>query len=278
MKFTGHDSYAFNLLESQLNRESNKKRNNKKNTITEKKITELIDKSNHRIFSPWELRVYDKLKKSKIEFNIKSRRFPLQLDKDLKNIYTPDFILKNRTFKNKKIVIEAHEDLTDGDIIRYAMFMKKFGISHHLIMIVQDGQLRDWNEINNKKHPLFHDIWVVDDLDLFIKSLDKYVNNKICNVELPDYAACPKCNVNAKGTEMVEKLFGYRTVKNRLTITQSYCRNCRSNKTKFKTMSGKKISTQLSSPITRYCSECKTKFTTQLASQAHCNICLKKFD
>ena len=53
MKFTGHDSYAFNLLESQLNRESNKKRNNKKNTITEKKITELIDKSNHRIFSPW---------------------------------------------------------------------------------------------------------------------------------------------------------------------------------------------------------------------------------
>ena len=273
MEFSGPGSYAFKLLEQQLKNKKNQKTT--QNKYSSKKIDELISKRKDRILSSWELKVHNKLKKSKIEFDIRSRRFPLQDTHNPKNIYTPDFILKNRKFKNKEIIIEIHEELTDADAIVYAMFMKQFGKSHHLIMIVQDNQLRNWNEINSNKYPLFHDIWVLDDLDLFVKSLDKYVDNKIHNVELPDYAACPKCNAKAKGTENVEKLFGYRTMKNGITVTQSYCRSCRNSKSN-KTIK-RNYQRKLPTSITRYCNECKVQFTTNLADKAHCNECLKKF-
>jgi len=40
-------------------------------------------------------------------------------------------------------------------------------------------------------------------------------------------AKCPSCKKEAKGKDQVEELFGWRKMKPRKTIPQSYCRKCR---------------------------------------------------
>lgn len=277
MRSTDQQPQSSNMSKTRSNYDSTKHTRNPKES--EKSIKNSISKNNRRIFSTWELQVYNQLKKSNIEFSIKERRFPLHDDGMPENIYVPDFILKNCRFKNKRIIIEAHENLTDLDIVCFGLFMKKFKDSHHLIMIVHSNQLRTWNETYYSKYPLFHDIWTVDDLNYFIKSLDKYIDDKIHNVELPDIAECPKCGKTSQGTKTIEKLFGYRTMKNGITITQSYCKTCRNTKIKpiNKILEDQIVDNQLSISITRYCYECKNQFITKLATQSHCNICLEKF-
>jgi hypothetical protein len=48
---------------------------------------------------------------------------------------------------------------------------------------------------------------------------------------------CPKCNINTKGKQNIEEVFGYRKCSGKI-IPQSYCRKCRCNK-----MQGKIITT-----------------------------------
>ncbi len=267
MKISGPGSYAFRLLEEYYRKNEE--------YFKAKKLAKQLISTVERKFSPWELHVRHKLQKSNIKFEEKFRTFPLILYENTIN-YIPDFILSNHTFKNKKIIVEAHKDLTPQDVVKYGLFMKKFGMAYHLIMIVQYGQLRKWNEINQNERPLFHDIWTVEDLDHFIDYLKKHKTSKILNVDLPQHAVCPICGKKAEGTEQVEKLFGYRKMKNGKTIVQSYCKKHRSSKNHINNPK-LEIKKQVISPTNRYCTECGGRFVTEVASQAHCNPCLKKF-
>ncbi len=47
-------------------------------------------------------------------------------------------------------------------------------------------------------------------------------------------AKCPNCKKEAKGKDQVEELFGWRKIKGKKTIPQSYCRECRRKRVKKK--------------------------------------------
>jgi hypothetical protein len=45
-------------------------------------------------------------------------------------------------------------------------------------------------------------------------------------------AECPNCKKKAKGKDEVEALFGWRKMKQKKTLPQSYCRECRHKRVK----------------------------------------------
>ena len=315
MKFSGAGNYAFQLLEEHYKKKIKKKKKKNKfqkiqqvsktqtenlrqvskirtehlrqvaKSKAEKLARELMKgRKSEKHFSLWEQKVRNKLLKSGMKFVEKTQKemdkFPLQINEGVTIYYVPDFILDKHRFHGKKIIIEAHQNLTDEDVLKYGFFVKKYSAAYHLIMIVTWGQLRQWNEISQRKHRLFDDVWTVEDVDLFMESLKKFEPSKIENIMLPEHKVCPVCNKEANDTNSVEKEFGHRKMKNGKIISQSLCKNCRSRERKIGLNALKeevKKSKELGSSVTRYCTECKNRFTTKLASQAFCNSCLKKF-
>ena len=301
MKFSGSGNLAFKLLEEHYKKRIKKNKQFKKiqkvskiqtehlrqvtKSTAEKLARELIRGGKpEKHFSLWEQKVRNKLLKSGIKFVEKTQkemdRFPLQINEKVTIYYVPDFILDKHRFHGKKIIIEAHQNLTDEDVLKYGFFLKKYSAAYHLIMIVTWSQLSLWNEISSRKYRLFDDVWTVEDADLFVKSLKKYELSKIKNITLPEHKVCPVCSKEANDTDSVEKEFGHRKMKNGKIISQSLCKNCRSRERKIGLHALKdevKKSKELVSSVTRYCTECKNRFTTKLASQAFCNSCLKKF-
>ena len=67
-------------------------------------------------------------------------------------------------------------------------------------------------------------------LDDLIEDVEEIIKEQILKT-------CPKCNVNTKGKQNIEEIFGYRKCSGKV-IPQSYCRECRSHK-----MQGKIITT-----------------------------------
>ena len=67
-------------------------------------------------------------------------------------------------------------------------------------------------------------------LDDLIEDVEEIIKEQILKT-------CPKCNINTKGKQNIEEVFGYRKCSGKI-IPQSYCRKCRCNK-----MQGKIITT-----------------------------------
>jgi|SaaInlStandDraft_2_1057019.scaffolds.fasta_scaffold03891_7 hypothetical protein len=67
-------------------------------------------------------------------------------------------------------------------------------------------------------------------LDDLIEDVEEIIKEQILKT-------CPKCNINTKGKQNIEEIFGYRKCSGKI-IPQSYCRKCRCNK-----MQGKIITT-----------------------------------
>jgi len=126
------------------------------------------------VFTRWEDQVRKKLKNSKIKFETKFRTFPILLDGEKIFEYCPGFILKDRSIKDRKILIEAHEFLTEKIGLMHSIFLESYGSQYYIIMIVTDNELRKWNEWKMSEGKIFDDIWTVNDLNFFIKSLTKY--------------------------------------------------------------------------------------------------------
>jgi len=142
--------------------------------IEANKLSQKLTNQLSSLLSPWEKRVCKRLLNSKIGFVVKFRKFPLDLGNGILAQYTPDFVLKDHEYNGKRLLIEVQELLTEKDAIVFGAFMETYGGQYHLIMVVSDGQLRMWNELDQNRKKLFNDIWTIEDLDFFIKDLKKY--------------------------------------------------------------------------------------------------------
>lgn len=111
------------------------------------------------------------LLQSGVRFEESFRIFPLKSNDGLIFDYIPDFYLKDIRHKNKRILIEVHTKLTLNDVIKFRLFMDTYGRAYHLIMIVHDQQLREWNRYDYGEQALFHDIWTIDAIEFFVKQL-----------------------------------------------------------------------------------------------------------
>jgi len=278
MKFSGPGNITLKEFFKHYKKSNIKKNPTPQQIFEAKKLAQELMR--HRKFTVWEEKVKMKLNKSGLKFEEKFRKFPLYLDHQSHFEYVPDFILKDVHYKNKKILVEAHEDFTEQDAIKYGLFMDKYGETYYLIMVVKSEQLWKWNEYDNKTHPLFHDIWTIDDLDDFIQNL-RFKIRSSGEIELPENAKCPLpkgCGREAHGRKDVEKVFGYRKMKNGKIIVQSYCRLCRSGKHKSNTEENLEIIQKYDKPKKVFCTGCGNSFVTSDPSQSHCKNCLKVFE
>jgi hypothetical protein len=124
-----------------------------------------------RMITAWESKVIKRFAGAGISLEIKSRIFPLYDTDGNEFIYIPDFTIMHHSFKGKKIIVEANEDLTERDIPMYASFMRDRSNSYHLIFVVTENQLRLWNSVGDR---IFDEIWTIDDMAFLIDSLKRY--------------------------------------------------------------------------------------------------------
>ena len=171
-------------------------------------------------FTTWEKKVMKRLQKSKIKFKKKFRTLPLLID-GLDEDYTPDFLLDFAYKGRRHVIVEVHEDLTEHDITKYRTFMDVYGRIYYLIVVVNEGQLRKWNELDMAEQSLFHDIWTLDNIEIMISELEKLRDVSKKQYESEE-TTCPKCGKFAQGKFEIEDLFGYRGKR-----VQSYCKVCR---------------------------------------------------
>jgi len=286
MKFRGSGTVFHKFLKHYKKAKQEENRKNPKPTPEQianaKKFAQKLMRPDEKSFSPWEQHIRKKFGKSKLEFDEKFRKFPLEINGEVID-YIPDFILKDFRENGKSILIEAHQDLTEKDVKKFRLFMNKYGSTYHLIMIVQGNYLQKWNELDQGEQTLFHDIWVDEDVDIFIKTLLEQKKKHGTQIHLPDRATCPLpkgCGKKAIGEKEVEKLFGYRQTSEK-TIVQSYCRRCRAKHKKIK--SGelekeiKEFGDQYNVLKNVYCTGCGQRFLTRDPSQSHCSKCLEFF-
>ena len=205
--------------------------NNRSSFYETSKILKLLKKSkisNLDEFSIWEKKILQSLRKNGISLETKFRNFPLKVE-DQKYEYIPDFLVKDFEYKDREILIEAHEEISNNDVKKYQTFRSVFGSSYFLIMIVRDEELREWNA-HDMQRGIFNEVWVVDDLEFLIKSLlekKKKYEDKINSFQKK--AVCPAppkghgCGRISNGYDEIVKHFGYRGKK-----VQSLCRKCRS--------------------------------------------------
>ena len=189
-------------------------------------------------FSPWERKILRKLRDSGLDVEIKFRNFPLDIETE-KFEYFPDFLIKGFLYKQREIIIEAHEEISAEDINKYKKFRSVFGVIYYLILIVKDDDFEKWKKIEND---VFNEFWRVTEIDLLIENLmDQKMKYREKVISLPQSAFCPSppyghgCGKKAIGYEEIVRWFGYRG-----KIVQSLCRQCRSKHAKSQRMKQKR--------------------------------------
>jgi len=232
-KISGSGSSPFReLYKIVKNKTSGNKKKNKK--LLKLETVDFTNFDPMRDFTKWEKIILDKIKKMELKIEFKHRKFPLQVNSKI-FLYIPDVMIFGFRINNKKIIVEAHQDLLEEDIIKYRKFIKEYKNIYHVIMIVEGSQLRKWNE-KSKGAPLFSEIWVKEDIKDFINYLNKEktkFEKKFHNFPQEAFCARKGCGEEAKGYDEIERLFGYRKIKDQKIIVQSYCRYCRTIKHKI---------------------------------------------
>ena len=93
-------------------------------------------------------------------------------------------------------------------------------------------------------------------LDDLIEDVEEIIKEQILKT-------CPKCNVNTKGKQNIEEIFGYRKCSGKV-IPQSYCRKCRCNKMQGKIMvTGKTVTSYGSGYLKWKSKQKKSRFIRQ---------------
>lgn len=196
------------------------------------KISKILKKNaffKENSFSIWERKILKKMRNSELDIETKFRNFPLHIEKE-KFEYIPDFLIKGFLYKQREVIVEAHEEISEEDVNRYRKFRSVFGVMYYLILIVKDKELQKWNDLDQGVQGIFNEIWSVNNVDLLIKYLlnkRRVYSQKMKLV--PQTAICPAppnghgCGKKADDYDEVVRLFGYRG-----KIVQSLCRQCRS--------------------------------------------------
>jgi hypothetical protein len=180
-------------------------------------------------FSMWENHILEKFTKTEISFRIKFRKFIIFLG-DRKEQYVPDLLVEGFEYKEKEIIVEAHEKISEVDIEKYRKFRLTFGSSYYLIMIVANNEVEIWKENQRgKSGGIFNEIYTESEVDELIENIKKW--KKDYDEMISEYgqkAECPPpprghgCGISAKGFEEIIEIFGYRGKR-----VQSLCRACR---------------------------------------------------
>lgn len=220
-------------------------------------------------WSDWEKEVKEKLQESSIEFEVKHRKFPLEVDTRTTN-YEPDFILDFSYKNRRRVIVEVQESMSMEDVKKYQTFVDVYGRVYWLILVVTEGKLRNWNEISAKGLPVSHEIWTLSGINDMISKLEK-LRTKIKENDKKEKATCPRCSKTAQGKFEVTKLFGYRYEGKRV---QSHCRTCRSTK---KDITSSNDSFQ-QKPKMVDCTFCKKNYLEKVRGESCCEECLKKFN
>ena len=189
----------------------------------------------------------------------KSRRFPLEGG----TVYCPNYIL-TRSYNGKRIIVQIDECLATSNAQTYRSFMKEFRDTYHVIMVVYDRYLRDWNKIDMNRRVLFDEIWVAYNIDDMISSIKS--RPVLGNLDA-GYIICPSCYKKADGMGKIRRDFVCRTEKNGCFTVLPQCKDCLSTRTN-----------QFASipQSSRRCIGCGALFDTTVISQLYCNQCIGK--
>lgn len=177
-------------------------------------------------FSPWEEKIFRKITENNILFEAKPWQYPLhEMSND--EIYVPDAELDGLCMCGRKVVVEAHENFTEEDAERYVAFVLEYYQSRYLILIVPDEQKEIWKHYQKQtKNIPYRELWSETEADEKIEEIYR-ISDRYAITQLPHYAICPKCQIEAKNQEQVFEVFGPRKMKNGRIITQSQCKQCR---------------------------------------------------
>ena len=194
-----------------------------------------------REFSFWEEKLIQRIENAGLKTERKFFKFPLKIDDKL-YLYIPDLLIKDLQINRKKVVIEAHEKLTEDDIKKYRKFRSQYGREYHLIMIVSSNELSEWNS-HNKKEGLFHEIWTSKDIELMLVKLKAVKKDREKIDSSFGTHVCPSCGTSATGREETRTEFGFRKKEDGTEYTQSLCYDCRRNhaKTRRRKKAPKKV-------------------------------------
>ena len=188
-----------------------------------------------RDFTKWEREIIKKIEKSGLKFETKFFKFPLNIG-NKKFIYVPDLLMKDFFFNEKKIILEAHEKISEDDIAKYRKFRSIYGNVYHLLLVVTDNELRKWNEYDQKEG-VFHEIWTSNNVDFLIKNLQEKRAYYIEKNSTVGTHVCPPpprhgCGKTATGYDEIKKEFGMRKRRNGEEFPQSLCYDRRSKHAK----------------------------------------------
>jgi len=211
-------------------------RRKKPKVVTQKTIEKIIINKKEYIlnqtrnFSIWEEKIIKTIENSGFKTERKFFKFPLKIEGKM-FLYIPDLLIRDLFVNRKKVIVEAHEKITESDIKKYRKFQSLHGAAYHLVMIVSSRDLREWN-IYDKKEGIFHEIWTSKDVDVMISKLQR--KQKECKKIDSAFGThvCPSCGKSATGREETKTEFGFRKKRNGQLYTQSLCYDCRNKHAK----------------------------------------------
>lgn len=111
-----------------------------------------------RYESGWEKKVAETLSKMKIPFHLKPIRFPLPNNM----FYTPDFVLRELRIKKRKIVLEPHGIMREGDARKFSLFKQIYRNDYFLMLIVRN------DDIPSIPREAYDDIWPIEYVPQFL--------------------------------------------------------------------------------------------------------------
>ena len=222
--------------------------------------------------STWVTRIRKCLQTENIAFKEKFRKFPI-IDEGQ---YIPKFILNEVSHNTKHVVVDICETQpTKDNTYELRSFINMYGTQYHVVLVVYDGYLREWNEYNRDLH-IFDDIWTSDSISALANYLQSIIERGGGGYVQKKFARCepPKgCGKTATGHDEVGTVFGYQKNNDGKMAVHSYCRKCRRNKN----CDEPRENPDDWQAKNTYCTGCKSTFVPARSSQSHCESCLQEF-
>ena len=229
-------------------------------------------KHNSKPESKWVGKIRKCLQAKNVQYEEKFRSFPIGDGK----YYVPKFVLNEISYGTKHVVIDSREiKPSTVDTLELASFIDKYGIMFHVLLVVHDSYLMEWNKHDKDTH-IFDDICTYESISEMVDYLqskvncydDGYVQKKFAKCKLPD-----GCGRTASGHNEVDTIFGYRKTNDGETIAYTYCKKCRRNMNRGVPS---KNSDDWQAKST-YCTGCRSTFIPTILTQSHCESCMQEF-
>ena len=114
--------------------------------------------------------VKEQLCKSSIRFKENFRVFPLGSGTRTVD-YVPHFYLNDIKYGTKRVLLEVNTGIKLDDVTKFRLFLDIYGRLYHLILVVDDLQIRNWNQYDDGAQAVFHDIWPIDSTQFLMRHL-----------------------------------------------------------------------------------------------------------